>query len=319
MFAPMSGTYEISFSPIRPSDEEAVARLLHRSLAHWYQTRLGLGGRYGTDPAPMRLFPQVYEALDPGECVLAREKDRGELAGVCFSHERETHVAVGIVATAPEAGGKGVARRMMELVLEKARSRGKPARLVSSLLNLDSFSLYTRVGFVPGAIFQDLMIEVPAGGLKAPEPPGVARVRPARPDEAARIAGFEQELQGVRREKDFQFFLRNEVGSWRVLVAEGNGGSLAGFLGMSLHPWFGMIGPGVAVDEETAAALLWRALEEYRGRSILFLLPCLAAGLVQTAYRWGARNVEMHVHQCTAGAVPGARGIVFPSFLPETA
>jgi GNAT superfamily N-acetyltransferase len=95
------------------------------------------------------LFPEVYESLDPGEAVTARDSQTGEVLGVCFSHERETHVAIGIVATAPEAGGRGIAKQMMTAVLEKARNLGKPARLVSSLLNLDSFSLYTRLGFVP--------------------------------------------------------------------------------------------------------------------------------------------------------------------------
>jgi hypothetical protein len=86
---------------------------------------------------------------------------------------------------------------------------------------------------------------------------------------------------------------------------------------MSTHLSFGMIGPGVAADESTAAALLWRALDGYRGRTILFLLPCTATGLVRTAYGWGARNAELHVMQSTAGA-PSSAGIVFPSFLPES-
>lgn len=311
-------SYSISYSPLRAADFDPVARLLHRSLAHWYESHLRQGARYGSDYRPFLLFPEVYEALDPGQCVVARDSQSGEAVGVCFSHERETHLAVGIVVTAPEAGGQGVARRMMETVLEKARDRGKPARLVSSLLNLDSFSLYTRLGFVPGAIFQDMVMAVPETGLAAPEPPGVSRVRQARSGEADWIADFEHSLQGVRRAKDYEFFLQNRVGSWRVLVAEQGDGALNGVLAMSMHPSFSMIGPGVAADEETAAALLWQALDGYRGRSILFLVPCAAAQLVRTAYNWGARNTELHVHQST-GPVAVSGGIVFPSFMPETA
>ena len=285
---------------------------------HWYESRLGQGARFGDSHEPFLLFPEVYEALDPGECMAARDAQSQELLGVCFSHERETHVAVGIVATAPQSGGRGVARKMMEAVLEKARRLGKPVRLVSSLLNLESFSLYTRLGFVPGTIFQDLLLSVPEAGMTAPAPGGADRVRVARPDEAARMADFEQSLQGIRREKDFAFFLRNEVGSWRVLVFEREDGSMAGFLAMSTHPSFSMIGPGVSVDEDTAAALLWRALDDLRGRSMVFLVPCAAAGLVRTAYSWGARNVELHVAQTTAPGPP-SKGVVFPTFLPETA
>lgn len=311
-------SFSISFGPLSAADHEAVARLLHRSLVQWYESRLRQGAKFGDSHEPFLLFPEVYEVLDPGEAVTARDTQTGEVLGVCFSHERETHVAVGIVATAPEAGGRGIAKLMMTAVLEKARSLGKPARLVSSLLNLDSFSLYTRLGFVPGAIFQDMLITVPESGMTFPAPTGSAGVREARSDEASRIADFEQSMQGICREKDFAFFLQNKVGSWRVLVSEREDGSLNGFLAMSTHPSFSMIGPGVAAEEETAAALLWRALDGLRGKTLVFLAPCVASTLVQTAYSWGARNVELHVAQSTT-PVTGAKSIVFPTFMPETA
>lgn len=307
----------IDFTPLTAADHEPIARLLHRALVHWYESRLGQGSRFGDRHEPFTLFAEVYEALDPGECVTART-DSGEIVGVCFSHERETHVSVGIVATSPDAVGRGIAKKMMSLVLEKAKRVGKPARLVSSLLNLDSFSLYTRLGFVPGAIFQDLLIAVPDAGLAAAGPAGTQSVREAVLADAPRIADFEHSQQGIRREKDFAFFLRNEVGAWRLLVAEAADGSVNGFLGMSTHPSCTMIGPGVAADEETAIALLWKALDGLRGKTLVFLAPCAASTLVRTAYSWGARNVELHVAQSTA-PVAGTKGIVFPTFMPETA
>ncbi|MBX7209415.1 MAG: GNAT family N-acetyltransferase [Verrucomicrobiaceae bacterium] len=306
----------IAFTPLTAADREPIARLLHRALVHWYESRLGQGARFGDSPDPFTLFPEVYEALDPGECVTART-DSGEIVGVCFSHERETHVSVGIVATSPDAGGRGIAKKMMSLVLEKAKRLGKPARLVSSLLNLDSFSLYTRLGFVPGAIFQDLLITVPESGMAVAAPAGIEHVREAVLADATRIADFEHSQQGIRREKDFAFFIRNEVGAWRVLVSE-IGGDVNGFLAMSVHPSFTMIGPGVAADEGIAIALLWKALDGLRGKTLVFLAPCAASTLVRTAYAWGARNVELHVGQST-GPVAVAKGIVFPTFMPETA
>lgn len=307
----------IAFTPLTAADREPVARLLHRSLVQWYESRLGQGARFGDSHEPFLLFPEVYEALDPGECVTARDSD-GRILGVCFSHERETHVAIGIVSTAPEAGGRGIAKKMMSLVLEKARRLGKPARLVSSLMNLDSFSLYTRLGFVPGTTFQDLLITVPETGMVSPPPLDVEQVREARTEDVARIADFEFSQQGIRREKDLHFFMRNDAGSWRVLVSEDAKGRMNGFLGMSTHPSCTMIGPGVAADEQVAIALLWKALDGLRGRSLVFLAPCSATGLVRAAYDWGARNVELHVAQSTAPN-PSARGIVFPTFMPETA
>jgi hypothetical protein len=49
----------------------------------------------------------------------------------------------------------------------------------------------------------------------------------------------------------------------------------------------------------------------------VFLVPATATTLVQTAYRWGARNVELHVAQAR-GDTPMGSGITFPTFLPET-
>lgn len=307
----------IAFTPLTAADREPLARLLHRALVHWYESRLGQGSRFGDNHEPFTLFPEVYEALDPGECITARTES-GEIVGMCFTHERETHVSIGIVATSPDVGGRGIAKKMMSLALEKAKRLGKPARLVSSLLNLDSFSLYTRLGFVPGVIFQDLLITVPETGMTAAAPASIERVREAVLADAPRIADFEQSQQGIRREKDIAFFIRNEVGAWRLLVSEDESGSVNGFLAMSTHPSCTMIGPGVAADEETAIALLWKALDGLRGKTLVFLAPCAAAKLVRTAYAWGARNVELHVAQSTA-PVANAKGIVFPTFMPETA
>ena len=47
--------------------------------------------------------------------------------------------------------------------------------------------------------------------------------------------------------------------------------------------------------------------------------PCLSRSeLVATLYGWGARNCELHVHQCR-GAWKEPRGVSMPTFLPESA
>lgn len=312
----MSGSFTLR--PLTLSDHDACAGLLHRSLVHWYQSRLGQGARFGDKAEPFRLFPEVYAALDPGECVAAFDSASGALLGVCFVHPRKTHIAVGIVATAPEAQGRGIARVMLAPVLERARRAGVPARLVSSLLNLDSFSLYSRLGFVPHTIYQDLVVTVPATGLPFTPPPGADRVRwLTDPAEAPRLAALEQELQGLHREPDYAFFLANRVGAWRTCALTDATGALAGFLVASHHPSCTMLGPGVARDEATAAALVWTALDALRGRTPVFLVPSAATGLVHQCYAWGCRNIELHAAQAT-GPTPRARGIAFPTFLPET-
>jgi len=306
-----------TLSTIRPDESNIVAQLIHRGLAVWYEDRLGQGERFGTEWEPFLIFPEVYEVLDPGGSIVARDESSGQLIGVCFVHPRETHHSVGIVVTAPEAAGRGVAKAMVSQAIADARAASKPVRLVSSLLNLDSYSLYTRLGFVPGAVLQDLLFVVPESGLAIEAPVGVDQVRLARADEAAALADFEMSLQGIRREGDYRFFLGNTVSLWRVLVSENRDGEMNGVMVVSLNPAMPMLGPGVTQDAETACALVWTALSELPGKSYVLLAPASQSDLIQTFYSWGARNVELHVSQ-VCGDAPVQRGIGFPTFLPES-
>jgi len=299
-------------------DFPEVATLIYRSLVHWYESRLRQGARFGDQPAPFQIFPQVYEALDPGESIVAREQGSSRILGVCFVHPRETHFAVGIVATLPDVAGRGVARAMMLEALQRACAVEKPVRLVSSLQNLDSYSLYSKLGFVPREIFQDLLITVPEDGIDSPAPVGLEHIRTAHRNEAARLADFEASLRGIRREKDYQFFLNNEVGSWHTWVSEDASGSLKGVLTVSKNPAMPMLGPGIVADDTTAIAMVWHALNNLRGKSYVILSPATASSLMMQLYRWGARNIELHVSQ-GYGEASSEKGIVFPTFLPESA
>jgi GNAT superfamily N-acetyltransferase len=297
-------------------DWDDLASLIHASLSVWYRANLN-SDRFGSDPAQFQVFPELYEALDPGCCLVAEDEVQGRLAGSVFYHPRETHWAVGIVNTHPDFGGRGVAKQLMQAVLQMARADGMPVRLVSSAMNLDSFSLYTRLGFVPRMTFQDLLLEVPANGMPAIPAHGLT-LRRAGVDDAPRIADFEWRLNGIRREKDFAHFAKNAQGCWRLWLAEQTDGSIAGFLGAVVHPGMQMIGPGVFEDEPAAAALLHRVLDtEFRGRAVVWLLPVHCAALVRQCYAWGARNVEMHLAS-VLGDAPAIAGVTFPTFMPET-
>ena len=67
-----------------------------------------------------------------------------------------------------------------------------------------------------------------------------------------------------------------------------------------------------------AAALLGAELDRHRGRTPVFLVPVDCAELVRAAYGWGARNCELHFSQIRGRAEP-IRGVLMPTFLPETA
>ncbi|MEN9283309.1 MAG: hypothetical protein RLZZ179_802 [Verrucomicrobiota bacterium] len=299
---------------LTPDDWDEQARLIHASLSTWYRTRLN-SDKFGEDPTPFRVFPELYEALDPGCCLVSQDSAGSPLTGSVFYHPRETHWAVGIVNTHPAAAGRGVARALMEEVIQRAGSI--PVRLVSSAMNLDSFSLYTRLGFVPRMTFQDLRLEIPTHGLP-PHNTGDLHIRPATPDDIDRLADLELELNGIRRAHDLAHFVTNAAGCWRLYLAESSSGSLKGFLGAIHHPASRMLGPGVCTDEATAAALIHHTLNaDFRGCAPVWLVPVHCGDLVRTCYQWGARNVELHLAS-VRGSAPPLRAVTLPTFLPES-
>lgn len=306
----------MTLSTLKADQHDCVAILLHRSLVTWYQDHLKQGHRFGTSASGFRIFPELYEALDPGEAICATDEE-GEICGVCFVHMRETHVSIGIVATDPRFSGRGIARLMVEAAMTRGLAQGKPVRLVSSLMNLDSFSLYTKLGFVPGTVFQDIEIEVPDTGLCHAAPAGVDQIRLATHADIEHLVELEFKLQRIRREKDYAFFLNNTVGHWRIWIHQDDSQEMLGFIVSSQHPDWNMIGPGIALTSETAQALIWKALHERRNRSTVLLAPAFATELIATLYKWGGKNIELHVAQSTM-PFDSTTGIAFPTFLPET-
>jgi GNAT superfamily N-acetyltransferase len=292
---------------LRESEWETVASLIFSSTNAWYQRNLNRSCWPGDDPLVCRVFPEVYEALDPGCCLVA-EVD-GTVAGSCFYHPRETHVSLGIMNASAEHAGQGVARGLLEEVLRRAGE--KPVRLVSSAMNLDSYSLYTRAGFSPFHLFQDMFF--PPG---RPLPPPGDGVRPAREGDIDAMVALEEEISGIRRGKDYRHFITNEAGIWSVSVVEGSDG-LDGFLCSVNHPGSRMLGPGVMRSATAAVGLLGAELARFGKEVPVFLVPARERKLVAALYGMGARNCELHVAQCR-GVAQEPAGIVMPTFMPET-
>lgn len=301
--------------PLQYSEQPAVARLIHDSTNAWYQ-RQGKPAIFTAGPESCLLFCQVYEDLDPGCCVIAEDEASGRLMGSCFYHPRETHVSLGIMNVHPDFFGRGVASKLLRFITDFADAQGRPVRLVSSAMNLDSFSLYTRAGFVPRAAFQDMMIPVPPDGMKQPVP-AIKRVRPAAASDVPSMVALEEQVSGIRREKDYRYFLEDRLGIWHTSVIENAAGGIDGFLCSVAHPASTMLGPGVMKTDQDAAALILAELDIRRGLSPLFLVPVDRPQLVRTIYSWGGRNCEIHFAQ-VRGGFRSFNGIVLPTFMPET-
>ncbi len=308
---------DFTLRAMRANEYPLVAEIIYQSIRQWYGAH-GRPGRFPAGVASCTIYPEVYEDLDPGCCVAAEDRSNGRLAGSCFYHPRETHVSLGIMNAHPDYFGRGVARTLLQYVCDFADREGKPVRLVSSAMNLDSFSLYTKAGFTARAVFHDMIAQVPAGGF----PPALAgtsmaRVREARPGDAVAMADLEWELSGIRRERDYQYIIENRRGIWHASVIESAAGKIDGYLVSVQHPASNMLGPGVMRTEEDAAAVILAELNHNHGRSPMLVVPAACGGLVKTLYGWGLRNSEIHLFQARGPAAAFA-GVVMPTFFPET-
>ena len=310
----MKKSTDISLRRLRDDEWDEVATMIFDSTNSWYQKNFSKNVFNG-QPSAARVFPEVYEAMDPGLCIIA--ESGGRIAGSCFVHPRETHFSLGIMNVHPKFYGQGIAGIILREIISMAEAEGKPVRLVSSAMNLDSYSLYTKHGFVPRQAFQDMFLPVPEDGLAVEPPAGHGRVREATLDDVVAMADLEMELSHIRREKDYRHFVENAAGIWHVSVIEGEGSGIDGFLCSVNHPGSNMLGPGVMRTEADAAALIFAELDAHRGRAPVFLVPVDAAELVRTLYSWGARNCEMHFCQ-VLGEFHEFNGIAMPTFMPET-
>ena len=155
---------EVELRRLHESEWDEVATLIFDSTNSWYQKNFSKNVFNG-QPSAARVFPEVYEMMDPGCCIIA--ESGGRMAGSCFVHPRETHFSLGIMNVHPKFYGRGIAGVILREIIAMAEAESKPVRLVSSAMNLDSFSLYTRHGFVPRATYQDMFLPVPEDGLAA--------------------------------------------------------------------------------------------------------------------------------------------------------
>lgn len=306
----------LTLRTMRPDDFDEVADLIFLSTNSWYQQNQGVQAFPGK-PEDCRIFCEVYEDLDPEGGLVVVDEKRELLVGSCFVHPRETHVSLGILNVHPLAFGSGVAKKLLDEIREMATSRQLPLRLVSSALNLDSYSLYNRAGFIPIQTYQDMNLSVPARGIPEVEK-DLPSVREADLVDLMSLGQIEFEVSGISREKDYCYFLENSSGLWQTLVSEDENGEVDGFLVSIDHPAIRMIGPGAIRSAASFEALLRAQLDRFRGKSVTFVVPADQPEVTRIGYDLGARNCELHFGQVIGEAQP-IQGISIPSFLPESA
>ena len=299
------------------NDVPEFAEMLYCSFNAWYWKH-GWGRDYfGCAPQETAIFYDIYNDLTPGCSVAAFNDETGVMMGACFYHPREYHVSLGIMSVHSNYGGQGVGRSLVDYILDFTRNNGyKSCRLVSSAINMNSFSLYNRAGFIPRGVYHDMVIHVPETGLAA-SAPGEDRVRDAVHGDIRDMADLEMEVSHIKREMDYRYAIDNPRGVLHTAVYDNGRQGIDGFMVSIKHPALNMLGPCVARSEEAAIALIRRELDRFKGEGALFIIPMDKRKMVERMYDWKAINVETHLMEAW-GEFHEFNGVYMPSFLPET-
>lgn len=303
--------------PLTDDDRNVYAHMLHRSFNTWYGAHGWPSDYFRCAPEQAGIFLDIYNDISPGSSIAAFDANSGQLMGGCFFHPREHHVSLGVMSVNPDYFQRGVGRALVNHIVDFTESHRYAAlRLVSSAINMDSFSLYNRSGLIPRGSYHDMVLPVPITGLQVRYPLR-DQVRDAAASDIDAMAALEMEVSGISRVNDYRYAIENPRGVLQALVFESNGGGLDGFMVSIQHPALNMLGPCVARTEKAALALLLQATERFRGAVPLFVVPMDKREMVETLYDWGARNVETHLFQ-VRGKFQAFNGVSMPSFLPET-
>jgi predicted N-acetyltransferase YhbS len=151
-----------------------------------------------------------YLIAHPGFYGVVAERG-GQVVGSNFLDERSSIVAVGPITVDPTIQDRGIGRRLMEHVLERATTRGfAGVRLVQSAYHTRSLSLYTRLGF---------QVREPLACMQGP-PIGIAlpgrTVRPAQEADLEHCNRICQAIHGHTRANDVQ----DAIGAGTATVVE---------------------------------------------------------------------------------------------------
>ena len=262
----------ILLRPLETSDVAEHADLLYSSFNSWYWKK-GWGKDYfGCKPEDTSIFYDIYNDISPGSSVAAFDEKSGKMMGSCFYHPREHHVSLGIMSVHPDFGGLGVGSKLVKHIVDYTKENDfKSCRLVSSAINMDSFSLYNRAGFVPRVTYQDMVINVPDNGLENTIVAGQDSVREATLSDVQKMGELEMEVSSIKREIDYIYSIENPRGVFHATVYENDQKEIDGFMISVKHSALNMLGPCVARTEEIALALMRKEIERFNGTWVLFL------------------------------------------------
>jgi ribosomal protein S18 acetylase RimI-like enzyme len=282
----------VTIRPVVVNDAEECSRILYEAFKSIAERH-----NFPPDTDPERARSSVRHYIGHARIFGVVAEADGRVVGFNFLREFNTIRGVGPIGVDPAFQGRGVGRRLMAAVLERAR--GAPGvRLVQDAFNGVSLSLYASLGFVvmePLVLMEGRLARVSSPSL------GMA-VRHLVNEDRVDCAALCRRTHGFEREE-----LWDALEQSRPVVAEHQGRIVAyasaQTLGLGTH--------GVAETEEDMRELLI-GLFEMSPEPMKLLVPLRSASFFRWCLEGGLRVVKP-MNLMAMGAYQEPQGCFFPS------
>lgn len=187
----------ITTRPAVAADIEACGRII-------YEAFKGIADRHGLPPH----FPSVEVAIQRATFCISHPsifgvvaESEGQIIGSNFLDERDPVRGLGPVTVDPRVQVRGIGRRLMDVVLERARG-AVGVRLVQDSFNMLSISLYASLGF---EVKEPLLL---IRGKPTSKLPPEVEVRPVKTEDLLECAAVCRKVHGFERVGELQDALK---------------------------------------------------------------------------------------------------------------
>ena len=262
---------------VLPDDADAVGTMVYEAFKDTAE-------RHNFEPAfPSPELAQVIVRLlvqtEGYATYLLTDGDRPVACN--FGDERDEVVGVGPVAVAVDKQGQGLGRRVMEALIERAEQNGvRSIRLVQVAYNMQSFSLYHKLGFNAKGLLGNIR-----GRPGADQQPRDT-VREYTPDDLEACNALHRDVHDINRRHDIEF-----IANFAPPLVVERGSEIAGYL--SRFPGEEtFITHGVTRDEQALRDLIIGMAATSPG-NVHMLLPAAHAETLRWAMANGFELLEL--------------------------
>jgi GNAT superfamily N-acetyltransferase len=289
--APQPGP-SITIRTAKPDDAQVCGEICYRAFCK-INTEHGFPPDMPSVDVPIGILSHMFS--HPGFYCVVAEMD-GRIVGSNCLDERSAIAGLGPITVDPNTQNRGVGRKLMDALLDRARERNFPGvRLVQAAFHNRSLSLYTTLGFdarEPLSVMQGPPLRKRIEGCAA---------RPAQTSDLEQCNRVCRAVHGHDRRGE----LADAIGQGTAVVVE-RSGSITGYATV-----MAFFGHAVAETNLDLQALIASA-EEFAGPGIL--VPTRKAALFRWCIENGLRVVEP-MTLMTLGLYNEPSGAYLPSIL----